>query len=568
MRHARKLGMVCSVVLASTILVASGADARPGGGGSFSGGSRGGGSTGGGSTGGGSRGGGSWGNSSPRSGGGSPSRGSDSKPTEPTYSDATRDGSWKLRPDLEAARVVRATLDSPPVYPAVVRPTAWPAAARDDGNRDLSAFMFGLGAAFFGVVGAIVSLATNRRRQQAGSGWSTQAAVRQLPPRARRDLESIRATDPDFSIVLLEDFLYTLYSEVHTARGANQLDKLAPYLGPMARRALTYPAGRVQSIVVGSMSFREFDNTDPSRYRAVVEFESNYAEVAADGREFAVWVVERWWLSRARTAKSRPPERARTIDCPNCGAPLDKVVGGTCRYCNQVVDQGNLDWTLDGVHVVSREARGPMLTGTTEERGTDWPTVVDTDLQTGLAALSAKDPAFNAAELRARVELVFNTMQRAWSSLEWHLVRPYLSDNLYQAQTYWIEAYRRANLRNFTDGARVVGMEPARVTSDRWFDAITLRVYAVSLDYTIRVDTQAVVGGNRYVERKYTEYWTMIRGASAKGRARAEASCPRCGAPITAINMAGNCTSCNAKVNSGEFDWVLARIEQDESYTG
>jgi ferredoxin len=30
--------------------------------------------------------------------------------------------------------------------------------------------------------------------------------------------------------------------------------------------------------------------------------------------------------------------------------------------------------------------------------------------------------------------------------------------------------------------------------------------------------------------------------------------------------MAGSCTHCHAKITSGEFDWVLSRIEQDESY--
>jgi hypothetical protein len=32
--------------------------------------------------------------------------------------------------------------------------------------------------------------------------------------------------------------------------------------------------------------------------------------------------------------------------------------------------------------------------------------------------------------------------------------------------------------------------------------------------------------------------------------------------------MAGVCDYCNGKVSSGEFDWVLSKIEQDESYGG
>ena len=59
----------------------------------------------------------------------------------------------------------------------------------------------------------------------------------------------------------------------------------------------------------------------------------------------------------------------------------------------------------------------------------------------------------------------------------------------------------------------------------------------------------------------------MIRGRSASGPARADKACPRCGAPL-AINMAGSCSHCGAHVVSGEFDWVLSRIEQDDAYAG
>jgi len=32
--------------------------------------------------------------------------------------------------------------------------------------------------------------------------------------------------------------------------------------------------------------------------------------------------------------------------------------------------------------------------------------------------------------------------------------------------------------------------------------------------------------------------------------------------------MAGACTYCGAHVTSGEFDWILSKIEQDDSYRG
>ena len=81
------------------------------------------------------------------------------------------------------------------------------------------------------------------------------------------------------------------------------------------------------------------------------------------------------------------------------------------------------------------------------------------------------------------------------------------------------------------------------------------------------MDTGEVVGGSRKDDRKYTEYWTLIRGAKVRGAPRADGSCPACNAAVK-VGMEGNCAYCGALVTAGDFDWVLSRIEQDDSYTG
>jgi hypothetical protein len=162
---------------------------------------------------------------------------------------------------------------------------------------------------------------------------------------------------------------------------------------------------------------------------------------------------------------------------------------------------------------------------------------------------------------------VFYTFQAAWSARDLASMRPYLSDALFATQTFWVSEYQRQRLRNVTENAAVRHVELARVTSDAYFDAITVRVYGSSLDYTLSDDTGQIVGGDRANPRLYTEYWTFVRAREAKGAARTDRTCPRCGAPL-AINMAGKCTHCEAHVTSGSFDWVLSRIEQDEVYAG
>ena len=216
---------------------------------------------------------------------------------------------------------------------------------------------------------------------------------------------------------------------------------------------------------------------------------------------------------------------------------------------------------------MQREPRPPVLTGTTPEQGTERPTIFDAGRAAGLAALQQKDPSFQPPALEARIRLVFESLQRAWSTLAWEDARPYLTDALHESLSYWIRAYRVQGLRNGTERARIVRLELVRVDADRWFDAVTVRLHATGLDYTLRDADGAVVGGSRNRERAYTEYWTLLRGTARTGAPRAAAECPNCGAPM-AIDAAARCAHCGVKVNSGEFDWVLSRIEQDDAYEG
>ena len=95
---------------------------------------------------------------------------------------------------------------------------------------------------------------------------------------------------------------------------------------------------------------------------------------------------------------------------------------------------------------------------------------------------------------------------------------------------------------------------------------MTVRLSATGLDYTL-ADDGRLLRGSRNEERPYSEYWTLVRGNAARGRPRTDLACPSCGAPLR-IGITGNCEYCQARVVSGEFDWVLSRIEQDEAYGG
>ena len=208
-----------------------------------------------------------------------------------------------------------------------------------------------------------------------------------------------------------------------------------------------------------------------------------------------------------------------------------------------------------------------MLTSTVAEVGTGSPTVVAPDAQERFAEVVAADPATTWVGLTRRVELVFSEFQAAWASRDLARMRPLMSDALFATQTFWVEEYRRQGLRNVTEGASVTGIARAGVVRDAFFDAVTVRLYASSTDFTVRDIDGALVSGSRTDVRRYSEYWTLIRGRGAKGAPRLDASCPNCGAPL-AVSMAGACRHRNAKVTSGQFDWVLSASSRMRSTRG
>jgi hypothetical protein len=421
------------------------------------------------------------------------------------------------------------------------------------------------------VVGCLVVYwVVKRAKGSALPDWSVgvpQKEIRQTRAAnvARSALDRVRANDPAFSIVLLEDFLYTLYAEVQVHRGGNQLARLAPYIDESVGRALFDPQlEAVFGVVVGAMRHVDFA-VHPDRVELATEFEVNLSERRV-GRETRLYALDRVRFVRSIQARSRPPARARKLDCPNCGAPLESMRGTTCGYCQQHVGGGRLDWLVTRIDRLRTEPRGPLVTGEVHEQGNQLPTIVDPNAQRNLDAIRQKDPAFDPQALFARTNLVFHELQVGWTARDLPRIRGYVTDNLFQYFGYWIDVYTQARAKNVTENARIVNIELANVLCDAYYDSVTLRVFATGLDYVVGDDGK-LLRGSKTRERPYSEYWTLVRGSATRGKPRAEPACPNCGAPLK-VGMAGNCEYCHAKVVSGDFDWVLSRIEQDEAYAG
>jgi uncharacterized Zn finger protein (UPF0148 family) len=418
------------------------------------------------------------------------------------------------------------------------------------------------------------------RRQHQNKDWDSGPPVEL---HHTLELSAVRRIDPEFSQIVFEDFAFRLFSTAHRARhSADALAGVAPYVAQLARAelALRAPVSQpVAQVVVGALRPFRVDLPDAAggkpgaqsdaaaaspRVRIGIEFEANIATA-----EHTYYTVETWLFGRDASVHSKPPGAARTFPCPNCGAPWQASRTGTqvCASCGQAVDNGRFDWVVEQISLVSSDERPPTLTREVPERGTELPTYQQPDADARWVQLTRDDPALDDAALDARLTMIYAQLNTAWAAGDLSPVRGLVSDGLYDYLSYWVDAYREQGLRNLLVDMRITHTALARVIRDRYYDALTIRIWATGKDYVVRAQSGALVRGSKHRERPYSEYWTLIRSAARKGAPVAAAACSNCGAPLQ-INQSGACEHCGAHVTSGEFDWVVSKIEQDDTYRG
>lgn len=372
--------------------------------------------------------------------------------------------------------------------------------------------------------------------------------------------------DDLFSQTIFLDFVYALYTHVHKARGANQLNHFGGYLNTSVIQQLNLINPKVQAVsdvIVGACCIEALDIKDNATVRITVSFEACYTE-ESNGTKNSWYSKDRWIFSRSLNIKSKAPEKVNAIGCPACGAPLQKFIGNKCESCGQVIQIGEFDWSV--VQIFStRNRRAPILTSMDPEIGTEYPTIKDPDLNDNILLIRETFPKFES-EFLFKVKETFMNIQAAWSELKWQKARPYESERVFQTHLFWIQEYQKQKLRNSLSKVQIQKIELVKVKGDHFYLSCTVRIFASMIDI-IQDEQSKLIAGNPKVPRHFSEYWTFIRSRKAVGNTKGEKNCPNCGSPLK-INITGNCDYCQSKVTSGEFDWILSRIEQDEVYSG
>jgi len=417
---------------------------------------------------------------------------------------------------------------------------------------------------------------------------AARAMTAAAPPRSLRaappNIGLIAAADPGFSLPVFLDFIQLLYARVQQYRWNRGLDAVSAFLEPRARAALERKPEKpqlqprdIESVITGAIRILDVSLAETVELHVHVEIEANYTEIyeeAPGGQPgLALYVKEEWLLVKQRNAVSLPPERLRSLSCPNCGASGELTLEGRCQYCDTVVNTGQFSWVVRRTDIKQREPRRikPLTSGGIEA-GTDLPTIYHPSLPAQRKTFQARNPGFSWRAFEQMVKDRFIDIQAAWTDLQWERVRPFLTGHMFDSQRFWLDQYRYSDLNNRIEQIEVQRVLPVKITVDAYYEAITVRIWASAVDFTVNRDGKVVEGSNTK-RRTFSEYWTFIRRQREQLQTRDEfgeqnsATCPNCGAELPSAHTA-ICPYCRSQIFSSEFDWVLSLVEQDEAYSG
>ncbi len=385
-----------------------------------------------------------------------------------------------------------------------------------------------------------------------------------------RQIAAIKALDHNFSRVLFLDFVASLYTKFYVYQSdKKRLSALNPFFDAslLSRFIQDKVPLKVSEIVIGGMRIEKVAITGEV-IKIFVRIKSNMT-IEANGQAMRYIVDDRWTLARDKNVLSPEPEKMHVVSCPACGAPADFNDAGYCNSCGTLIRPGKMQW-----YVVDRKVFDFSVFHTTalltyvQEQGTDLPTVYDPYLRQRIDQFceihGVQWPDYQQKFISAVVQPTFEEIYKAWSTLQWNKVRHILSDRLWESYNFWIQAYKQHGWRNMLD-VSLQKVEVVRVELDRFYEAVTVRIFASGLDY-VADSNGKVLAGSKRIPRRFSEYWTFIRRTGVERDDISLHRCPACGAPADKIGQSGICEYCGNKITWGDFSWILAIITQDEEY--
>ena len=205
--------------------------------------------------------------------------------------------------------------------------------------------------------------------------------ARVFPNRDTEIEQTIRQTDPAFSVKDFIAFVKNVYMDIQDAWCKRDLSAVRPILqenlyyqttAQIEKKKQEGIINALESIAIGN-AYTTYLSRDAQFEYLTVYLVANmidyqYREQTGElirGNKTTRWeLAYRMRFQRPRGTKTGDNGEIQTHTCPNCGAPLEAGASVRCPYCGSVINTGRNDWVLAEFQTVQR---------TMTDEGIHWP---------------------------------------------------------------------------------------------------------------------------------------------------------------------------------------------------
>ena len=206
-----------------------------------------------------------------------------------------------------------------------------------------------------------------RRKDQNKPQGATPTSSAQLRP-----LSEYSELDPAFDAAALQEKLSNLYVQMQNAWTAKDISPLRPYftdayyaqmertLNQLTKAGYTNYVERIAVLGVdirGWMQLDDYDHMIVNLRSRIIDYTINdkTGELASGSQTREKFMTYEIDLSRRTGMKTEAQSGMHTVNCPNCGAPLNINTTAKCPYCDSIVTVEEHDWAISTIKGISQQ---------------------------------------------------------------------------------------------------------------------------------------------------------------------------------------------------------------------
>ena len=208
-----------------------------------------------------------------------------------------------------------------------------------------------------------------KKKAKGGISWSA-AANRKLKP-----MTEYQQLDEDFDETELTSKLSNLYVQMQDCWQKKDITPIRPYCtdafftqmdNQLQRKKQQGQTNYIERIAVLSVNFRGWcqeggnDVLVARLNTRIVDYtlDDKTGKLVSGSKDKEKFMVYEWDLVRTTGTKTEKDKPMQTVNCPNCGAPVEINASAKCPYCDSVITLEEHGFALNAIRAISQETRG------------------------------------------------------------------------------------------------------------------------------------------------------------------------------------------------------------------